>query len=402
MLPAPTDSARRLAAVLPSAIASLHGAGSPSGADRPLDHASNAAFDDTEFDNALGLAPARSAVVVLVDGLGASNLAARRGHARTLAPALGKRDVMRTVFPSTTAAAIASFATGEAPGRHGLVGYRVLVPGTDRLENQLNGWDRGGIPVGWQRSEPLFERARAAGVSPFMIGLPRYADSGYTRAVLRGAEYRAGAAIEDRFELANELVAQRDGALVYLYIPELDQTSHALGWESDRWTAALERVDGAVATFVKRMPRGTGLLVTADHGVVDVPAHRHVFIDASPELLEGVRHVGGEPRCLGLYFEPGLAEPERAELVARWREAESARAWVLTRDEAIEAGLFGDVDDEVRPRIADLLVAARAGIAYYDRREPDRKAERMIGQHGSMTDEESRVPLLRFGAYAPS
>ncbi len=339
-------------------------------------------------------------MVVLVDGLGAANLAARRGHARVLAGAYGKRDVIRTVFPSTTAAAIATFATGAAPGEHGLVAYRTLVPGTDRLENQLNAWDHGGLPDGWQRRRPLFESARDAGLQPFAVGAPRYADSGFTRAVLRGAEYRPEATIEARFETALDLVTDVDRALVYLYIPELDQISHAHGWESDRWTAALEQVDAAVAAFTKRMPRGAGLLVTADHGVLDVPEHRHVHIDAHPGLVDGIRHVAGEPRCLGLFFEPDASSGERAAIVARWRESEGSRAWVLTRDEAIDAGLFGQVDDAVRPRIADLLVAARSSIAYYDTREPDRRAERMIGQHGSLTDEESRVPLLRFGAYA--
>lgn len=377
MLPAPTDSARRLAEVLPSTIASLSGRPGP-----------------------LALQTARSAVVVLVDGLGAANLGARRGHARTMAAAFGKRDVARTVFPSTTAAAISTFATGEYPGRHGLVGYRTLVPETDTLQNQLNGWERGGLAAGWQRCTPLFESAAGEGLRPFTVGLPRYADSGFTRAVLRGAEYRAADTIDARFEIARELVSDVDGALVYLYVPELDQIAHAHGWESDRWTAALEEVDAAIAAFTKRMPRDTGLLVTADHGVLDVPEHRHVHIDARADLVDGVRHVGGEPRCLALYLEPGLGERERADLVRRWREAEDGRAWVLTRDEAIDAGLFGEVHDAVRPRIADLLVAARAGIAYYDRREPDRQAERMIGQHGSMTDEETRVPLLRFGAYA--
>lgn len=376
MLPAPTDSARQLSSVLPSAIASLTG------------HA-----------GALGLGPARSAVVVLVDGLGAANLGASRGHARTLAAAFGKRDVIRTTFPSTTAAAITSFATGTAPGQHGIVGYRTLVPGTDTLQNQLNGWDHGGLPDGWQRRTPLFEAARDAGLSPVTVGAPRYADSGFTRAALAGAGYRAAASIDERFEIAHDLATGTDGSLIYLYIPELDQISHAHGWESGRWTDALEQVDAAVATFTKRMPRDTGLLVTADHGVLDVPAHRHVFIDADPGLVDGVRHVAGEPRALGLYFEPGLGEVERTALVERWRAAEGSRAWVLTRAEAIDAGLFGEVDEEVRPRIADLIVAARAGIAYYDRRSADRKAERMVGQHGSMTDEESRVPFIGFGAY---
>lgn len=350
--------------------------------------------------NDFGLPAASGAVVVLVDGLGAANIQARAGHARFLSTRMARRDVIRTVTPSTTAAAIASFTTGRMPGEHGLVGYRVLDAAHDRLVNQLNGWDAGMVPETWQRAETIFETASARGIRSFAVGAPRYADSGFTHAVLRGAEYRPAATIADRFAEARSLLEGQAGALVYLYVPELDQAAHAHGWESDKWLAILEQLDAELAAFERRMPRGTGLLVTADHGVVDVPAHRHVFVDARPDLLDGVHHVGGEPRFISLYLEPGLEEPARASLLAAWREAEEHRAWVVSRDEAIAAGVYGPVAEDVRPRIGDVLIAARAGIAYYDRREPNRQAEAMIGQHGSLSDEETRVPLVRGGAYA--
>ena len=378
MLPVPAVTVPRLAGVLASSLASLQG-----------------------VQNGFELPAASGAVIVLVDGLGASNLQARAGHARFLSTRMSRRDVIRTVLPSTTAAALASFTTGRMPGEHGLVGYKVLDASHDRLVNQLNGWDAGMMPETWQRSETLFESATADGVPTFAIGAARYADSGYTRAVLRGAEFRAAASVPDRFAMAQSVLEQHPGALVYLYVPELDQAAHAHGWESDRWLGLLEQLDAEVAAFERRMPRGTGLLVTADHGVVDVPAHRHVFVDARPDLLDGIRHVGGEPRFLSLYAEPGLDEAARAQLVEDWRSAEGHRAWVLGRDEAIESGLYGPtVADEVRSRIGDVLIAARSGIAYYDRREPNRQAELMVGQHGSLTDEETRVPLIRAGAYA--
>ena len=142
MLPVTDDTAPRLAGVLASSLAAVAG-------------------DSPEASVSFELPRVRAAVVVLVDGLGVANVRSRAGHARFLATRMGKRDVIRTVFPSTTAAAIASFATGAAPGEHGLVGYRVLEPGRDVLVNQLNGWEQGLLPEGWQRSGTLFERAAA-------------------------------------------------------------------------------------------------------------------------------------------------------------------------------------------------------------------------------------------------
>ena len=86
--------------------------------------------------------------------------------------------------------------------------------------------------------------------------------------------------------------------------------------------------------------------------------------------------------------------------LATWQRREGHRSWVLSRDEAIVADLFGDVAPEVAPRIGDVLVAARAHIAYYDDRLQDKRAQLMVGQHGSLTDEERTVPLVRLGAFA--
>ncbi|WP_295854610.1 alkaline phosphatase family protein [uncultured Microbacterium sp.] len=342
-------------------------------------------------------APARSAIVFLIDGLGSHNLAARRGHARFLGAVGGRKDIARTVFPSTTAAALSSLLTGTDPGVHGIVGYRARIPGTDTAPNQLHGWETDGLdPHTWQRSEPLFARRSAAGRPSFVVSRPSYTGTGFTEATLRGAEFFPSDDLDERVRLAADLAARHPGSITYLYAPELDTAGHRDGWESDRWTDALERVDAAARRLADAIDAHTGVLVTADHGMVDVPAHKHVLLRAGDPRLDGVALLGGEPRMLHLYTEEG-----RADAVASvWRESEAARAWVMTRDEAIAADLFGVVDDDVRPRIGDVLVAARGRFAYYDDREADKRPRRMVGQHGSLTDEERTVPLLRLGAFA--
>ena len=341
---------------------------------------------------ALGLRPVNHAVVLLADGLGLSALEARAGHARTLASRLGSDGPISSIFPTTTAAALATLATGELPGQHGLVGYSVLDAAHDRVVNQLTGWDDDGMTADWQRLPTLFQAADASGLTSIAIGPARYAESGFTRAVLRGAEYRAGASIADRLARAHEALAGPP-ALIYVYVPELDTASHAHGLESPNWVNALEELDAAVGRFAPHLGPAHGLVVTADHGVIDVPHEAQVVVD--PDLLRGVRHVAGEPRCLQLHLEPGEDAGEHAE---RWRASEGARAWVATRQQAIDAGWFGEVAPEVLPRIGDVLVAARKRVAYYA--DPDDRGRRMIGQHGSLSPDELNIPLLRFGAWA--
>lgn len=372
-LPADPPSARSLTGVVPQLLASLDGRGD-------------------------WFAPARSAILVLVDGLGRGNLTARSGHARFLTSHMAKKDAARSVFPATTATALTSLLTGVDAGEHGIVGYRARIPGTHRAPNQLKGWETDGLdPLTWQRSEPLLEREAAAGRPCFVVSKGLYEHTGFTRALQRGATFVGAQRIDERLEVAARLAADHPGALVYTYLPELDTIAHAHGWESERWIAGLEGVDGGIRMLSERADADTGILVTADHGIVDVPRERHVLLgSAGDELLEGVEIVAGEPRMLQLYTAAGAT----ASVVERWREAEGGRSWVFTRDDAVAAGLYGPrVDDEVLPRIGDVLVAARGSVAYYDDRLADKKAQNMIGQHGSLTDQERIVPLIGLGAY---
>lgn len=372
-LPVDPPSARSLTDVVPQTIAALHGRSDWFGS-------------------------ARGAVVLLLDGLGRANLTARSGHARFLVSRMTKRDTLRTTFPSTTATAVTGLLTGRDAGEHGIVGYRARVPGTLNAPNQLKGWETDGLdPLVWQRAAPLLETESRAGRPCVVITKSMYADTGFTRATQRGAEFVAAESLEERLARAVDVTAAREGALVYVYAPELDTIGHAHGWESDRWTHGLERVDAAVAEFDRSLPRGVGAVVTADHGMVDVPAHRHVLLSEGEPLLTDVELVAGEPRLVQLYTAPGASEA----VLQRWRDAEGHRSWVMSRDEAIAAGLFGTrVDPEVEPRIGDVLVGARSSVAYYDDRLADKRPQRMIGQHGSLTDAERIVPLIRLGAFA--
>ncbi|HWH26981.1 MAG TPA: alkaline phosphatase family protein [Pseudolysinimonas sp.] len=341
----------------------------------------------------LGLASVSHAVVLLIDGLGSAALESHRGHARTLASAVTKRSVISSGFPSTTASSLPTLTTGSPSGQHGMVGYRVFDPERDRVVNELSGWDAGMDPATWQPVPTVFEKARDAGVRAVAIGAPRYRDSKFTAAVLRGAEYVGARTLDERFSCAIDELRGHGPALIYLYVPELDVAAHSHGMNSHAWVSALESLEGPVASLISALGPSQGLLVTADHGIVDVASAAQVIVD--PALLVGVRHVAGEPRCLQLQLEPGVNPDGVAE---RWRASQGARAWVATRSEAVTGGWFGEVDPAMLPRIGHVIVAARADIAYY--LDANDTGRRMVGQHGSLTAAESQVPLLRFGAFA--
>lgn len=374
MLPALVRDRLSLADVLPSCLAALAGA-----------------------DNLLGLPTAPRILVIVVDGLGALQLHAHAGHARFLAP-LAQTSI-DSVFPTTTASALTSLATGTRPGSHGLVGYTVLDADRDRVVNQLTGWDEDMRPELWQRERTVWELAARTGVEVSAVGPAQYAGSGFSRAILRGARYHSATTVAQRLDTAVRLLGASSRALVYAYIPELDTIGHARGPESALWREALEDLDRDVRVALSQLPAASGVLLTADHGQVTIAAHQHILFDQNPELLRGIRHVGGEPRALHLYVDPNATPEERALLKQAWTAAESDRAWVVDRRELIDSGWLGEVAPEVESRIGDLVIAARKRVAYYDSRA-DPRARGMIGQHGSFTPEELQVPLVRLGEFA--
>jgi hypothetical protein len=371
MLPIVKPGAVSLADVLPDSVAALDGR-----------------------RGRLGLPAARAVVVIVVDGLGAQALANRAGHARTLVAARTRS--IDSVVPSTTAAALTTILTGVWPGTHGLVGYRAIDRGNDRVVNQLSGWDDSMVPETWQSNPTVFERIADGPVSALAVGPAKFAGSGLTRAILRGAPYVGENGVAARFAIAAER-ARTERTLTYVYVPELDKVGHKEGVESPEWTTALENLDAAVTVLESAVPRRTGIVITADHGMLDIPHDSHVLLSQHTDVMAGVRHLAGEPRFLHL----GLEDPDDAPTVAAaWEDRFGDSSWIMTREDAIAAGWFGaDVSVEARDRMGDVLVAPRRKVAFYDDRVADDPGRGMVGQHGSLTPEERSVPVIRLGAW---
>lgn len=354
------------------------------------------------FENRLKLPAAKRICVVLADGLGRNLLKQKSAHTPFLRAVMqsGQGQVpvsLDSAFPSTTAASLASFGTGLAAGQHGMVGYDVLDPDQDRVVNMLGGWDAGVDPEQWQPFPTVFERA-AGHVEVTTVSLPQFSDSAMTRAALRGGRYATATTSHARTAAAAEAMAGAGRSLMYFYVNELDKAGHRHGCQSPQWEHQLEELDATVKRLSATLPAGTTILLTADHGMLDVPESQRIDYAADPALVAGVRHTAGEPRMVHLYLEESEGESGRVRLLEAWRARFGDRIWAFTREQAIAAGLFGEVRAEVGPRIGDVMIAARDALAFYDTRRVRPTALEVVGQHGSLTKAEREVPLLCFQA----
>lgn len=357
------------------------------------------------FENKLHLPASQRVCVVLADGLGRNLLKQKAAHTpflRSIANA-GQGAVpawLDAAFPSTTASSLASLGTGRTPGEHGMVGYDVLDPAQDKVVNLLGSWDPGIDPLRWQPFPTVFERM-AAEADVVTVSLPQFGSSPMTRAALRGSRFVGGSSLHARTALAGQEMAAGTPSLMYFYVNELDKAGHRYGCQSERWEHQLEEIDSTVKRLSAALPAGTTILLTGDHGMLDVPESQRIDYSADPSLIAGVRHTAGEPRMVHLYLEPDAGERHLEALLGAWRSRFGDRIWAFTRGQALEAGLFGALRAEVSPRIGDVMIAARDALALYDVRRVRPTALEVVGQHGSLTKAEREVPLLCFQAGGP-
>ncbi len=339
-------------------------------------------------EDTLGLPDADRYVVLLVDGLGWDVLAARAERAPLLARLLETARPIRCGVPSTTSTSITSLGTGLNPGRHGVAGYLFRFGGG--LLNALS-WGPGVDGLDVQPQLTYLERLAKAGVAVSSVTPARFRASGLTACALRGARFFD---VKDEDDLHRRAALVRQGALsgehslTYVYERRLDHTGHAHGAASRQWADELARVDRFVTDLRADLPDDVRIVVTGDHGMVDVPPDERLVLEDDPALRRHVALVGGEPRFRQLYCRPGTAD----DVAATWAETLGERAWVRTREQAVAEGWFGPMSGAMAPRFGDVLVAMRGRHAVMSHTQPNEFG--LVGMHGSLTAAEMTVPVL--------
>jgi Type I phosphodiesterase / nucleotide pyrophosphatase len=325
--------------------------------------------------------------VLLIDGLGTYQLPVLRPYAPILGDLAGA--TLTSGFPSTTPVSLVTLGTGTPPGGHGILGFTVRRPDGRVLTHIF--WADDPDPLAWQPVPTRYATAAAAGVAVTTITRPEFEGSGLTVAANRGGVF-AGAADADALagSMLRALASGTGPTLVYGYHPDLDHAGHRAGVGSPAWQDAARGVGRLLDRLVTDLPPGAALLVTADHGQLNVPDDQRFDLGVDPVLAAGVTGVAGEPRVRYLYTEAGA----RADVLAAYQSVLGSSAWVLTRDEAIEGGWFGPVAEGFRDRIGEIVVICLDRVVVLASGWEPPSVGRLVGFHGSATAAEMTVPLL--------
>ncbi len=320
----------------------------------------------------------RTVVLLVLDGLGWHQLQEHKEIFKTL-PHF-EADFITTVAPSTTATALTSITTGAPPGEHGIVGYR--IPVENGILNSLR-WSTGaGVgkpdPFDFQLL-PVFDNQQ-----PKVITSIEHEGSGFSKAHLRNSRFSG---YRDRSELLEIVIESVENSepFVYVYWDGIDRIAHEFGF-TDRYLSELEECDAMIAELLERLPSDVALLVTSDHGQVEVGDQ---MLELTPTLNSLILKQSGEARFRWLHARPGAEE----DLYLSARERFGNFGWVMSKDQILNEGWFGPkIDEEVKTRLGDVALVAREKVGFTDPAE--KMPFQLITRHGSLTKEEMHVPLL--------
>lgn len=337
-----------------------------------------AAVGSPGYANDLGLPAAQCYVVLLIDGLGEVQLREHAAAAPFLASCASVAS-LRSAIPSTTATSLTSLGTGLTAGVHGIAGYTIREPASRQRLNVLK-WDRPVDPREFQPHPAVLSRLAAT-----VVNDARFADSGLTGVSQADVPFLGFRSVWERLDQVVEAAESHE--VVYAYESRLDHEGHGHGVGSPDWLRMLREIDAETQRLRQELPDDVLLLVTADHGMINLPDSGRFDVDEYPRLLDDVDLVAGEARFRHLYTAPGAAE----EVAARWRRQLGDHVEVRLREDATD--WFGPIDPAVAERFGDVLIAAQDDFAVFSSREFAVELK-MKGFHGSTSVEETSVPLL--------
>ncbi|HEX2040950.1 MAG TPA: alkaline phosphatase family protein [Acidimicrobiales bacterium] len=325
---------------------------------------------------------ARQIVLLVLDGLGWEQLERWAAAAPVMAGMTG--GPITSVAPTTTAAALTSISTGRPPAEHGVVGYRVHV-GEGRVMNVLQwrtaeGDAREAVPPTAFQPLAVFD-----GAAPPVVTRAAFAATGFTEAHLGGVRLHGWGTPSSLVVEVRALLAAGE-PFVYAYYDGIDKVAHEYGLDV-HYEAELRYADRLVGDLLSELPDGAALVLTSDHGQVDVGER---IVPLAPEVAADTAFVSGEGRFRWLHAVPGAAD----RLAAAAAEAHGNVAWVRSRDQVLEEGwLGGRLRPGVVERLGDVALAAREPISFLDPADHGWRAV-LRSRHGSVTAAEMLVPLL--------
>lgn len=334
---------------------------------------------------------AKNVVLMVIDGMGYEFL---KEHGKDTLLWKHCQGHMTSVFPSTTAAAVTTFTTGLAPQQHGITGWYMHLKEIGMACAVLPMRPRfGGKPlagVGIDRSR-IFDVPSIYSMRTHIVTGKHIARTTKPKAQPRVHAYSD---LKGFFSMTAAAIKAPGRKFIYSYWDGLDALSHDHGNRHAVVRKHLRDIDRGVQKLIKTLGEDTVLIITADHGHMTTKRSRVIDLHDHPRL-EAMLSVPlcGEPRAAYCYVHADMAREFERYVRTRLKDA----CTLVKSGDAIKQGWFGlgKQHPRLRSRVGDYILIMKDD--YVIRQGAQGRATFDIGNHGGMSAQEMRVPLILFG-----
>lgn len=365
---------------------------------------------------------------------------------------------LTTQFPSTTAVHTTTIHTGLPVGQSGIVEWNYYEPSLDRVISPLlfsfgGERDRETLRQAGVDSKTIFPFStfyqRLAGIPSYCFQHQSYAHSSFSQTVCKGATMMPYDTVPEAIATLRSLLEQPGQGYYFLYISTVDSTCHRYGPSSieagnevqsvcemlesglceplatsaQATSDATSAQSSSEASSAQATSGNTLLLISADHGQLDVFADKTIYLtDRCPKLARWMRCdqrgelliPAGGPRDFFLHVRTEAIAEAEAYLMETLEDCVT----VCRTERLIAQGYFGAVGPRLRDRLGNLILLPHKHYTIHwqptwrDRmgrliRMADQRfalpwlppslqtlARSTIGHHGGLTEEEMTIPFL--------
>jgi hypothetical protein len=337
-------------------------------------------------------------VFVMADGLGMDMLAGLPARSFLRAHLAVE---LQTVFPSTTAVALTTVATGQWPLRHGVTGWWTHVPELQntavilRFASRSNGKSLASMGVTVRRALPVPSLMAGARRDTLALFPAELAFSEYSTYFCGGRASQGYASLKDAVDSVLERIKDSPWpTYTYLYTPEVDTAAHRYGITHLEVKRAITGLDQEMERLAMGLLGRGRLVLTSDHGFLDIPQSARHFIKYTDPMMELLRYPpSGDARVL--YFH--VCEGKHAQLAALLAERLDGKFLVLPVEEGLQLGLMGPgaVSPVTRARLGDIMaISTGPDVVEYREAEGTGSIAFHAAHHSGLTPEEMRIPLV--------
>jgi len=362
-----------------------------------------------------GLEQNKKVVLIVIDGLGYNQFLNQQKNDPLLTNITNKGIVrpLTSVFPSQTTNALTTLNTGLTPQEHGLFEYFLYLKNIgiinslkfERVKQKTKRTltDEGINPNSLLlKGKTIHNTLNENDIKTFTHTNIANAFCPCSKILFQGSNIKPAQTASDLIAgLRKNLEENKDKtAYFFVHIDTPDAIAHKYGPNSPQYYTELSNItyllnNELVQKLDPKTAKDTLLLLTADHGGVDVDIEKTVFLPKTAlHMQTGINQEPITP--IGSYREIFLhiEETKLAETKQWLHKKIGDKAQIIETAEATKEGLFGidQVSEGFFERAGNLLILPYGNQTIWFKDSSEREIN-YLGQHGGLSRQEMLVPF---------